>query len=82
MRWWTKCVSMVIAKIASRNVAFKAGGMIKAVLDAQASFVTPEVTCQEASSELESPGDDDVERNADLCTSSTMKSLSVNVSMH
>ena len=39
MRWWTKCVSMVIAKIASRNVAFKAGGMIKAVLDAQASFV-------------------------------------------
>ena len=40
--------------------------MSKAVLDAEASFVTPEVTGQEASSELESPGDDDVERNADL----------------
>ena len=42
--------------------------MSKAVLDldAQASFVTPEVTGQEASSELESPGDDDVERNTDL----------------
>ena len=52
MRWWTKCVSMVIAKIASRNVAFKAGGMIKAVLDAQASFVTPEATCHEASYEV------------------------------
>ena len=24
MKWWLKCISMVIAKIASRNVAFKA----------------------------------------------------------
>ena len=40
--------------------------MSQALLDAQTSFVTPEVTGQEASSELESPGDDDVERNADL----------------
>ena len=23
MKWWTKCISMVIAKTASRNVAFK-----------------------------------------------------------
>ena len=57
---------MVIAKTASSNIAFKAGAMLKAVLDAKASFVTPEVTGQEASSELESPGDDKVERNADL----------------
>ena len=40
--------------------------MSKAVLDAQSSFVTPEATGQEASSDLQSPGDDDVERNADL----------------
>ena len=66
MRWWTKCVSMVIAKTASRNIAFKAGTMSKAILDAQLSFVTPEVTGQEASSDLQSPGDDDVEHNADL----------------
>ena len=39
MRWWTKCVSMVIPKTASRNIAFKAGAMSKAVLDAQSSFV-------------------------------------------
>ena len=33
---------MVIAKMASRSVAFKADMMSKAVLEAQASFVTPE----------------------------------------
>ena len=34
---------MVIAKTASRNVAFKAGKMIEAVFYTQANFVTPEV---------------------------------------
>ena len=34
---------MVIAKTASRNVAFKAGKMSEAVFDTQANFVTPEV---------------------------------------
>ena len=38
MRWWTKCISMVIAKTASRNVAFKANVMSQAVLEAQSSF--------------------------------------------
>ena len=68
LRWLTKCISTVIAKTASRSVAFKAGMMSQAVLITQASFVTPEATGQEASSELESPGYDDVERNADLYT--------------
>ena len=67
MRWWTKCISMVIAKTASRNVAFKADMTSKSVLQAQASFVTPEATDQDASSERHSRYDDDVERNADLC---------------
>ena len=68
MRWWTKCVSMVIAKTANRNIAAKAGKMSEAVLDAQASLVATEATGQEASSESEreSLDDDDVERNADL----------------
>ena len=67
MRWWTKCVSTVIAKTASRNIAAKAGKMSEAVLDAQASFVTSEARGQEASSERESLDDDDVDRsNADL----------------
>ena len=40
--------------------------MSEAVLEAQASFVTTEVTGQEASSERELLDDDDVECNADL----------------
>ena len=48
MRWWTKCISMVIAKTktASRNVAFMTNVMSQAVLvlEAQTSFVTPETT--------------------------------------
>ena len=68
MRWWTKRISMVIAKTASRNIAFKADMMSQAVLEAQTSFVTPEAEArgQEASSERHSRDDDDVERNADL----------------
>ena len=66
MIWWIKCVSMVIAKAVSRNIAAKGGKMSEAVLDAQASFVMSEATGQEASSERESLDDDDVERNADL----------------
>ena len=65
MKWWSKCVSMVIAKTASRNVAFKAGKMSETVFETQADFVTPEVEGQAFSSEHESL--DDVERNADLC---------------
>ena len=66
LRWWTKCISMVIAKTASRNIAFKANMMSQAVSEAQTSFVTPEARGQEASSERDSLDDDDVERNADL----------------
>jgi len=81
MRWWTKCVSMIIAKTASRNIAFKASMMSQAVLEAQASFVTPEARGQEASSGRDSLDDDDVERNADLCVF-IHKSLSVNFSLN
>ena len=66
MRWWAKCISMVIAKTASRNAAFKTDVMSQAVLEAQASFVTPQATDQEASSGRCSLDDGDVESNADL----------------
>ena len=59
-------MSMVIAKTASRNIAFKVDMMSQAVLEAQTSFVTPELRGQEASSERESLDDDDVEHNADV----------------
>ena len=66
MRWWAKCIFMVIAKTASRNVAFKTNVMSQAVLEAQSSFDTPETTDQEASAERCSLDDGDVECNADL----------------
>ena len=31
MKWWSKCISMVIAKTASRNVAFKSDKIIDAL---------------------------------------------------
>ena len=40
--------------------------MSEAVFDTQVNFVTPEVVRQDVSSEHESFGDNDVERNADL----------------
>ena len=50
---------MVIAKMAIRSVAFKTDMMSQAVLEAQASFVTPEAMDQEASSERHSFDDGD-----------------------
>ena len=32
MKWWTKCISMAIAKTASRNVAFKVARMRDAIM--------------------------------------------------
>ena len=66
---WSKTsqgVSMVIAKTASRNVAFKTNVMSQAVLEAQSSFVTSEATDQDASSQRCSLNDGDVVCNADL----------------
>ena len=42
---------MVIAKTASRNVAFKAGKMSEAVFDTQANFVTPGIRGHDGSSQ-------------------------------
>ena len=66
MKWWTKCISMVIAKTASRNVAFKANVMSQAVLEAQSTFAMSEATDQDAASLRRSLNDRDVVCNADL----------------
>ena len=58
--------SLKATKTVSRNVAFKTDVMSQAVFEAQASFVTPQATDEEASSERCSLDDGDVERNADL----------------
>ena len=39
MKWWSKCISVVIAKTASRNVAFKVAKMREAIMEDQDEFV-------------------------------------------
>ena len=39
MNWWVKCISVVIAKTASRNVAFKATRMRDSIMEGQDRFI-------------------------------------------
>ena len=39
MNWWVKCISAVIAKTASRNVAFKAVRMRDSIMEGQDEFI-------------------------------------------
>ena len=43
MKWWTKCIPMVIAKTASRNVAFKSDKLMDALFrEGQSGSQTPQ----------------------------------------
>ena len=67
MKWWSKCVSMVIAKTASRNVAFKAARLGDSTFDRQSE------TRRTGAAQVNSPSHeedfDDVGCNADLYAS-------------
>ena len=39
MKWWSKCISMAIAKTASRSVAFKVAKMREAIMEDQDEFL-------------------------------------------
>ena len=39
LNWWVKCISAVIAKTASRNVAFKARKLRESIMEGQDSFI-------------------------------------------
>ena len=39
IKWWSKCISVVIAKTASRNVAFKVAKMREAIMEDQDEFL-------------------------------------------
>ena len=43
MNWWVKCISAVIVKTASRNVAFKATRMRDSITEGQDKFVMREL---------------------------------------
>ena len=42
MKWWSKCISMAIAKTASRNVAFKSDKIMDALFQGQSVAQTPQ----------------------------------------
>ena len=39
MKWWSKCISMAIAKTASRNVAFKVAKMRDSIMEDQDELI-------------------------------------------
>ena len=43
MNWWVKCISAVIAKTASRNVAFKARKLRDSIMEGQDRFLMREL---------------------------------------
>ena len=67
MMWWVKCISAVIAKTASRNVAFKARKLRDSIMEGQDSFIMREF--EDAEVDFGEDGGDvvaDVGNNADL----------------
>ena len=68
MKWWSRCISMVIAKTASRSVAFKAARLGDSTFDRQSeTLMTEDVTVNSSSHEEDF---DDVGCNADLYAAS------------
>ena len=41
-KWWSKCISMVIAKTASRNVVYKANKLGESMFARQSEMLMPE----------------------------------------
>ena len=68
MKWWSKCISMVIAKTASRNVAFKAAMLGDSTFDRQSEILMTEAATVNSPSQEEDF--DDVGYNAELYASS------------
>ena len=64
MKWWSKCISMVIAKTASRNVAFKAVRLGDSIFERQSEILMTEAATVNSPSQEEDF--DDVGCNADL----------------
>ena len=63
MKWWSKCISMVIAKTARRNIAFKSTKLAESVFAGQSVIQTRQVATEGLSDEADF---EDLGRNADL----------------
>ena len=67
MKWWSRCISMAIAKTASRNVAFKVAKMRDSIMEDQDDLIIHKPECDELGSELNAKAAlEDVGHNADL----------------
>ena len=67
MNWWVKCTSVVIAKTASRNVAFKARKLRESIMEGQDMFIMRELDDAEVGlGEDREEAVADVGNNADL----------------
>ena len=56
IKWWSKCVSMVIFKTASRNIALKAAKISEALLGAQSVFISRNMLVEKITLVYESLG--------------------------
>ena len=64
MKWWSKRISMVIAKTASRNVAFKSGKLVEAFFQDQSVVQTRQLAMEGLS--FDDADFEGLARNADL----------------
>ena len=46
MKWWSKCISKIIAKTSSRSVAFESGKLAESVFTSQADVLTRQVATE------------------------------------
>ena len=67
MKWWSKCISMAIAKTASRNVAFKVAKMRESIMEDQDEFLMRNSEHTDVGVETNDRAQlEDVGQNADL----------------
>ena len=67
MKWWSKCISMAIAKTASRNVAFKVAKMRESIMEDQDELLIRKLEYEEVDLETNNKAAlEEVGQNADL----------------
>ena len=66
LKWWSKCISMVIAKTASRNVAYKANKLGELMFARQSEMLMPEEELGSQSLGSYEEDFEDLSSNADL----------------
>ena len=67
MKWWSTCISMAVAKTASRNVAFKVARMRESIMEGQDELIMRKLDSEEVGLEDNNEAVlEDVGYNADL----------------